>query len=272
MMTTNRNENLKKGVIDGLQAVGHGLGMYNTKPAIRKTVNKNIQLVDRIVQLALTPNSAEGKKNIKNIEMASLGAIALYTFFRGIDRKKKSLIIQGTFLSAALAVVALTSSKWGTKVVNKAVPKLLDKERYIFDIYTAEGTKMVEVENTGESYTAKINGKDTGTLWRDMDKNPEWNSPNEALKPYMKEIAHHLSLMFSKTEFPAILKGTYPEIAEINWKGKDKLEVLVTSDTNLEVFTTFLQDEVQNLVDFDERLDLLVRKSDEPSSILVGIN
>lgn len=119
-MKTKTSEEIQKGIVlDGMKAVGHGLGIHATKPAIKNTVKKNMRLVDHLMQIAFSKRSTTTHQNKRVIEMAGMGAIALYTFYQGIERKNKSLLIQGVFLGAALLTVSLASSKSNRKVVYK---------------------------------------------------------------------------------------------------------------------------------------------------------
>jgi len=40
----------------------------------------------------------------------------------------------------------------------------------------------------------------------------------------------------------------------------------------MEVFTTFLKDELLNLVTFEEHLDLMVKKENDPYFVIIDIN
>lgn len=66
--------------------------------------------------------------------------------------------------------------------------------------------------------------------------------------------------------------GTYPEIVSTEWKTSETLEVNIKADTDMEVFTTLLKDEVLNLVTFEEHLDLIVKKEGGAYFTVVGIN
>lgn len=66
--------------------------------------------------------------------------------------------------------------------------------------------------------------------------------------------------------------GAYPEILSTNWKTSETLEVILNAETDIEVFGTFLKDEVLNLVRFEEHLDLMVKKENDAYFIIVTIN
>ncbi|GGE70018.1 hypothetical protein EV200_11121 [Pedobacter psychrotolerans] len=121
-MTTKTSDQIQKGIVlDGMKAVGHGLGIHSTKPVIKKTVAKNMRLVDGLLRIAFSSRKTSAAKNKRVIELAGIGGIALYTFLRGIERKKKSLLIQGVFLGAALLTVSLATANSSSKVVRRRV-------------------------------------------------------------------------------------------------------------------------------------------------------
>lgn len=151
-------------------------------------------------------------------------------------------------------------------------PFNLGMERYVFDIAKDEGTAQAVVERAGDCYSVQLDGKHLGTMWQEEHRGMQWETQDKELEPFMWEIAVHLSEAFSRKGFPAILMGTYPEILSTNWKTSETLEVNVKDETDLEVFTTFLKDEILNLVTFEEHLDLMVKKENESYFVIVGIN
>lgn len=148
----------------------------------------------------------------------------------------------------------------------------LNMERYVFDIPDDSGNILVVVEQGGECYSVHFNGEYAGSMWQDEHKGGKWDTHDVKLEPYLWEIAGNLSEAFSRTGFPSLLRGTYPEIIAANWKSSETLEVILKTDTDIEVFGTFLKDEVSNLVTFEEHLDLLVKKENDTYFIIVGIN
>lgn len=122
-MKKNTTDQFKKEIVlDGMKAVGHGLGIHATKPAIKSTVAKNMNLVENLLRIAFSKRNTSATKNKRVIELAGMGAIALYTFYRGFERKNKSLIIQGIFLGTALLTVSLATTKNGNKLPNGRRP------------------------------------------------------------------------------------------------------------------------------------------------------
>ncbi|MEH3114478.1 hypothetical protein [Pedobacter terrae] len=150
--------------------------------------------------------------------------------------------------------------------------KNLNMERYVFDLATGEGSVTAVVEQAGDCYSVQLDDKYVGTMWQDEQKGMQWQTGDQELEPYLWEIAMHLSEAFSRKGFPSLLMGTYPEIISTVWKTSETLEVNVKTDTDMEVFTTFLKDEISNLVTFEEHLDLMVKKENDPYFVIVGIN
>jgi len=146
----------------------------------------------------------------------------------------------------------------------------LNMERYIFNLHNHKIQAVVE--QGGDCYAVHLNGKFTGNMWREEGQGMEWRTDSAELKAYVAEISENLSEVFSRKGFPSLLKGTYPEIVSTDWKTTETLEVLIKPETDLEVFSTFLKDEVLNLVTFDEHLDLMVKKENEDYFVLIGVN
>jgi hypothetical protein len=145
-------------------------------------------------------------------------------------------------------------------------------ERYIFDIASSDGIKQAIVEGSGECYSVKLENSFLGTMWQDPGEGMQWKTEDAPVQQYLWEISAALSEAFSRNGFPTILKGAYPQIIQTAWKSSETLEVILDPATDLEVFTTFLRDEVSNLVDFEEQLDLMVKKKGDAYFKLIGVN
>ncbi|WP_426329027.1 hypothetical protein [Pedobacter sp. R-06] len=181
-------------------------------------------------------------------------------------------LLMGGILSFSVTAAYLLSSK--KKQVSPLQPKKIgiDMERYVFDIQTDGGLKAAVVESGGDCYTVTLDGRYIGSMWRDEERVMQWNTLDEELTPHLSDIASLLSEAFSRKGFPSLLKGAYPEIISTGWKSTETLEVVISPETDLEVFSTFLKDEVLNLVDFGEHLDLMVKKADNAYFVIVGVN
>jgi len=191
---------------------------------------------------------------------------------RWINKHNKGLLI-GTILGFSLAAAYLAFRKRKSPAPSKkSIGPNLNMERYVFDIHTDDGIQQAVVESSGECYAVTLHGHDLGTMWRDENLGLQWNTLDEELAPHLWDIAVQLSEAFLRKGFASILQGAYPEIVDIEWKSGETLEVTLSNDTDLEVFSTFLKDEVMNLVDFEEHLDLIVKKAGNAYFVLVGIN
>jgi len=91
----------------GLQAAAKKLGASASKAQVRKGVSKNLNLIDELMHIALIKNKSSSKRVQRNIEFISLGVMAAHTFYRGFKTKKRLLIFEGIFLTAALGGVLL---------------------------------------------------------------------------------------------------------------------------------------------------------------------
>ncbi|SDF94030.1 hypothetical protein SAMN05421827_102191 [Pedobacter terrae] len=145
-------------------------------------------------------------------------------------------------------------------------------ESYVFELPTDKGNIQATVEQAGDCYSVLLDGNFAGSMWQDEEKGMQWTTNDRELDPFMWEIAVHLNEAFSRKGFPSLLMGTYSEIVSTEWKTTETLEVNVKVDTDMEVFTTFLKDEVLNLVTFEEHLDLIVKKEGDAYFTIVGIN
>ena len=119
-MKRNTNERYGNGVVlEGIQAIGHGLDIHATKATVRNTVAKNMHLVDGLMRIAFSPRNTVATKSKRVIELVGLGAIAAYTIFEGVERKNKSLVIQGLFLGTALVAAGFASGNWSKRITRQ---------------------------------------------------------------------------------------------------------------------------------------------------------
>ncbi|RYD80774.1 MAG: hypothetical protein EOP55_01195 [Sphingobacteriales bacterium] len=114
--TATRKIQLDDLIIGGLQVAGNAIGLHKSKQQIGKNVAKNIGIVNKVMELAFTKEGNSPYKLQKNVELAGLGVIAAYNFYKGIKRKRKTNVLQGAFLALTLGVVIYGSIKKG---VNK---------------------------------------------------------------------------------------------------------------------------------------------------------
>ncbi|QDW25118.1 hypothetical protein FFJ24_009970 [Pedobacter sp. KBS0701] len=70
----------------------------------------------------------------------------------------------------------------------------------------------------------------------------------------------------------SLLKDACPEIRSTEWKSTETLEIVISPETDLAVFSPFLKDEVPNLVDFEWHPDVVVKKADNAYFVLIGVN
>ena len=93
----------------GLQTAAKKLGASASKAQIRKGISQNISLIDKLLRIALIKSKDSSKRVQSDIEFVGLGIIAAHTFYRGIKNKKRLLIFEGVFLTAALGGVLLAT-------------------------------------------------------------------------------------------------------------------------------------------------------------------
>ncbi|MDQ0967959.1 putative membrane protein [Flavobacterium sp. W4I14] len=93
----------------GLQTAAKKLGASASKAQIRKGVSKNISLIDKLLRIVLIKSKDSSKRVQSDIEFVGLGIIAAHTFYRGFKKKKRLLIFEGVFLTAALGGVLLAT-------------------------------------------------------------------------------------------------------------------------------------------------------------------
>jgi hypothetical protein len=185
---------------------------------------------------------------------------------------RKGLLLGLVAGFAMAAVYRLERKKKKNEISTKPNQLNLTMERYVFDINTDQGTKQAVVESGGECFAVTLDGTYIGNMWREEELGLEWTTRDTALEEYVPDIASALAEAFSRQGYPSLLRGAYPEIQSTEWKSSETLEVVISRDIDLEVFTAFLKDEVLNLVDFEEHLDLIVKKADNPCFVVIGIN
>lgn len=93
----------------GLQTAAKKLGASASKAQIRKGFSKNISLIDKLLRIVLVKSKDSSKRVERDIEFVGLGVIAANTFYRGFKKKKRLLIFEGIFLTAALGGVLLAT-------------------------------------------------------------------------------------------------------------------------------------------------------------------
>ena len=93
----------------GLQTAAKKLGASASKAQIRKGVSKNISLIDKLLRIVLVKSKDSSKRVQSDIEFIGLGVIAAHTFYRGFKKKKRLLVFEGIFLTAALGGVLLAT-------------------------------------------------------------------------------------------------------------------------------------------------------------------
>jgi len=184
----------------------------------------------------------------------------------------KGLVLGGIIGFSLTSAYLLSQKKKKPRPWPKSAEPSLNMERYIFEILTDKGPVQAVVETAGECYGVTIDGRYTGSMWRDGEGEMQWNTLDDKLKPFLHELSIQLDGAFSRKGFASLLKGAYPEIISTEWKSSETLEVVISPDQDLEVFTTFLKDEAPNLVDFEEHLDLIVKKPTNAYFVIVGIN
>jgi len=122
MESTTTKKNIKDELlIEGLKAAGSAIGIHSGRGAIKKTVSKNFSIINSLMDAAFTRQGSSNHKIKKTIELGSLGVIALYNILKGVKRKRRTLVVEGIFLSVALGAVLIGSN---VNLKTKQVPLL----------------------------------------------------------------------------------------------------------------------------------------------------
>ena len=103
----------------GLQTAAKKLGASASKAQIRKGVSQNISLIDKLLRIVLIKSKDSSKRVQRDIDFVGLGIIAAHTFYRGFKKKKRLLIFEGIFLTAALGGVLLATQLKAAKQPGK---------------------------------------------------------------------------------------------------------------------------------------------------------
>ncbi|WP_316832779.1 hypothetical protein [Pedobacter aquatilis] len=111
MRSTATRKNIKDELLlEGLKAAGSAVGIHYGKGKIKKSVSRNLSMVDSLMTAAFTRKGSVPFKSQKAIELGSLGFIALYNIVKGVKKNRRGLIAEGIFLSLALGAVILASN------------------------------------------------------------------------------------------------------------------------------------------------------------------
>lgn len=103
----------------GLQNAAKKLGAAASKAEIRKGVSKNISLIDELLRIALIKSTDSSKRVQRDIEFVGMGVMVAHAFYRGFKKKKRLLIFEGIFLTAALAGALLATQFKAAKQTGK---------------------------------------------------------------------------------------------------------------------------------------------------------
>jgi len=126
MENTTTRKNIKDELlIEALKAAGSAIGIHSGRGAIKKTVSKNFSIINSLMDAAFTRQGGGNSKIKKAIELSSLGAIALYNILKGVKRKRRTLLVEGIFLSVALGAVLIGSN---AKTITKQTRLLPEKK------------------------------------------------------------------------------------------------------------------------------------------------
>ncbi|WP_231460167.1 hypothetical protein [Pedobacter sp. Leaf132] len=191
-------------------------------------------------------------------------------FKKDFNTNEKQLLL-ATGVILALSGIAFFYNR--KRITNLAFKKFRKPaiNGYVFTLL--KGSREIEafVASNGKYYNVYLGNKFIGKMWQD-EHALQWSTDSKILIPLASQIANNIAKVFTRKGFSAILKGTYPEIVSAKWSGNETLEIELNEQTDLEVFATFFKNEVNNLVDFEEHLDILVKKKNQNYFILVGIN
>jgi len=111
MENTTTKKNIKNDLLlEGLKFAGDAIGIHYGKRTIKKSISRNLSMVDTLVTAVFTRKGTVPFKSQRAIELGSLGVIALYNIMRGVKRKRTGLIVEGVFLSLALGTVLVASN------------------------------------------------------------------------------------------------------------------------------------------------------------------
>lgn len=107
MMTKRNTHKPYNLLIDGLSAIGMGLGIYLPRPTIEKRIAKSVNLADSSINKTLSHSPEKAFSSPLTFELAGLGGIAVYRFYQGLKKSKKANIVEGFFLTSILAAAII---------------------------------------------------------------------------------------------------------------------------------------------------------------------
>ncbi len=144
-----------------------------------------------------------------------------------------------------------------------------------FDIYTTDfkTPHKVKLEQIDEVYMVYLDGEQIGSMEIDLGAEFGVSSDDEKVKPLIEDIASQLQQSTLREGFPIVLKEIWGEnIISIGYTNYETLMVVVHPDIDIQEFGGVIQDSIYDIVSFDERLNLILSKTEGGEVFEIGIN
>ncbi|MDY0905615.1 hypothetical protein [Pedobacter sp. CFBP9032] len=144
-----------------------------------------------------------------------------------------------------------------------------------FDIYTTDfkTPHKVKLEQIDEVYMVYLDGEQIGSMEIDLGAEFGFSSDDEKVKPLIEDIASQLQQSTLREGFPIVLKEIWGEnIISIGYNNYETLMVVVHPDIDMQEFGSVIQDSIYDIVSFDERLNLILSKTEGGEVFEIGIN
>ncbi len=133
--------------------------------------------------------------------------------------------------------------------------------------------QLCRVDMDDETYFITIDGKTLGWMERDYSVDFGFTTDNPEIQALMPDLLVKLKEVKKRKDFGEMVKTVWGEnIISTKFIDDEKLLVIVHIDTDLDEFGNVVRDIVLDYVEFEEHLDLILKKENTQETFEVGIN
>lgn len=133
--------------------------------------------------------------------------------------------------------------------------------------------QLCRVDMEDETYFITIDGKTIGWMERDYSVDFGFITDNPEIQALMPDLLVKLIEVKKRKDFGEMVKTVWKEtVISTKFIDEEKLLVIVDKDMDLDEFASVVRDIVLDYVEFEEHLDLILKKENTGETVEVGIN
>ena len=133
--------------------------------------------------------------------------------------------------------------------------------------------QLCRIDIDDETYFITIEGKTIGWMERDYNVDFGFTTENPDVQPLIEELTGRLQQIQLRKDFDVMVKKVWgPNIISTEFIDDETLLAIVHKDTDLDEFGNVVKDLVLDYVEFDEHLNLVLKKDETGETFEVGIN